>query len=1144
MNPTNKSDEALFSQARELNSLEERAQFLAEACAGDLDQLRRVEDLLRMEQDAVGFFNKAAVERDHLDGSSEADEAHSPSAPLERLGDCIGPFKLIRVIGEGGFARVFLAEQAEPVRRQVALKILKPGLDTGEVLARFELERQALAMMNHPNVARLFDAGVTPYGRPYFAMELVDGVTVTRFCQDHELTVRERLELFIPVCRAVQHAHQKGILHRDLKPSNILACLEDERPTVKVIDFGIAKALHGLLASQALFTRVGQFIGTPAYVSPEQVGLDGHDVDTRSDIYSLGCVLYELLAGRPPFDIEHLGSSNASEAHRIICEEDPPKPSSIAGKPKANEASSATSPGWDPRKLKHQLRGELDWIVMKAMDKDPNRRYDTASALAEDIERYLHDEPVQARPPEWSYRMNKFVRRHRVAVAAGITVMVSLALGLQLAVAGFEQASKERDKAVTAEGQAKGERDAATAERLRAEAYLYAADMNLASYALRDSNVGRARELLRRYLPKSGELDRRGWEWRYLWRQCQSDELATLGRHDKAVTRVAFSPDGKLLASAGLDRKVQVWDVETRKNLRTLEHPSAVTGLAFSPDGKRLATGQEDGPGTVRLWNTDTWRVDLVLTNENDLKEVIFSPNGKTLATTGTWSVNLWDLQTGKPITQIDTWHSGLRLGFDFSPDGKWIAYQDRSEMRIMVWDIQAETNRIELADGVNMCTALKFSPSGRYVVAGIQRSNNNVLIVWDVDTCRQQLKEANALVPLIFTNYLTLSNHVAGINAICFSPDGKWMMTGSDDQKIKVWDTATWQEVRTLKGHDAGVWGLSVSSSDHLLASGSSDNTVRLWRTQPANAEAEYRTYPPGGGGPPGMHFVSLRAVPCQVDNDPSIRVWDPLGDQISSAFTPTDTNSWPAAVSDDKRLVALGLRQSNQLYMMIWDTELKKVTSRLGRAWGPGWGAVRTGDAVVAFSGDNRWLAALADSEDIRVWEIAKGENPVDLRRPGDGFTCWCFAPDSNRLVTGHKSGAVCVWNTTSGKPLVTLAELQETIYDAALSSDGRTLATTSSGRVQIWDLERRAKLAELSGALLGFRLVAFSPDGSRLAACSGESDIKLWELSNYQEVVTLRGHKQWHERLGFTPEGDALISMGYEGVHLWRAPSLLNQ
>jgi serine/threonine protein kinase len=348
----------------------------------------------------------------------------------ERPGTVIGPYKLLEQIGEGGFGLVFMAEQQQPIRRKVALKILKPGMDTRQVIARFEAERQALALMDHPNIAKVLEGGETASGRPYFVMDLVKGVPITEYCDQNTLTTRERLELFVTVCQAVQHAHQKGIIHRDIKPSNVLVTLHDGAPLAKVIDFGVAKAMGQQLTEKTLFTGFAQMIGTPLYMSPEQAALSNVDVDTRSDIYSLGVLQYELLTGTTPFDKERLHQSGYDEIRRIIREEEPPKPSTRISTLGQAATTLSTQRKSDPRRLSQLFRGELDWIVMKALDKDRNRRYETASALAADVQRYLHDEPVQACPPSAGYRLRKFARRNKGPVLAGTTILLVLLGGI------------------------------------------------------------------------------------------------------------------------------------------------------------------------------------------------------------------------------------------------------------------------------------------------------------------------------------------------------------------------------------------------------------------------------------------------------------------------------------------------------------------------------------------------------------------------------------------------------------------------------------------------------------------------------------------------------------------------------------------
>jgi serine/threonine protein kinase/Tfp pilus assembly protein PilF len=353
----------------------------------------------------------------------------------ERPGTRIGPYKLMEQIGEGGMGLVFVAEQQRPVRRRVALKVIKPGMDSRSVIARFEAERQALAMMDHAHIAKVYDGGATPEGRPYFVMELVKGTPITDYCDAHRLTTRQRLELFRDVCQAVQHAHQKGIIHRDLKPSNVLVSLHDVTPVVKVIDFGVAKAIGGRLTDKTVYTQLTQLIGTPLYMSPEQAGLSDIDVDTRSDVYSLGVLLYELLTGTTPFDSETLKQAGYDEMRRMIREDEPPRPSTrLSTMQQAHLSTIAQRRGMEPRRLGQQLRGELDWIVMRALEKDRGRRYESASALASDVGRYLDDEPVLACPPSAGYRFRKLARRNKVALATAGVVTAALVIGTAVSV--------------------------------------------------------------------------------------------------------------------------------------------------------------------------------------------------------------------------------------------------------------------------------------------------------------------------------------------------------------------------------------------------------------------------------------------------------------------------------------------------------------------------------------------------------------------------------------------------------------------------------------------------------------------------------------------------------------------------------------
>jgi serine/threonine protein kinase/WD40 repeat protein len=1193
---------AIAAEARALPPTAREA-FLDKACAGDPALRARVGALLSASEAA----------RDDTSASRPVSATAAAAAlrialdeqPEETAGATIGPYKLLQPIGQGGFGTVWMAEQQEPIRRRVALKVIKLGMDTREVIARFEAERQALALMEHPNIARVFDAGATKSGRPYFVMELVRGVAITRYCDDQRLSPAARLKLFVSVCQGVQHAHQKGVIHRDLKPSNILVTLHDGVPVPKIIDFGIAKATTGArLTEKTLFTQFHAFVGTPVYTSPEQMEMSGLDVDTRSDVYSLGVLLYELLAGRPPFDANALVKSGLEAMRRTIREIDPPRPSRRLHTLSAEERTTvARQRDTDVGKLQSLLHGDLDCIAMRCLEKDRTRRYETASALAADIERHLAHEPVTARPRSATYRTGKFIRRHRIGVAAVAAVGLSLLGGLTASSVSLMRERKAHARAAAserAEAKLRREADAArVAEALRVSetsrdlagrflaegrtaeglAHLVQAvrknpaDPTLAPYlvsALASRSfllpVGppvkfpsRISNLL--YVDGGGKLAV----------YCDDGTIGFIDRASGAVVRarlpaglaepgVVFA--GRVTIVRGADNVLRVLTPTSGRVERDFAFPRGIVRVAVvRPDDPRIFAVLDDASLAVADVSTNQVRIHpLALPAAGGaaaprLLGAMPSPDGRWVATffAGVQSGQIWDAETGALMANHPV--PGALLYGCFTPDSRrilTIMASASEEVRMAVWSLpdlgEVVAPRALPAGRSSDNFQVTFSADGRFFSVAAQHGQQ----LYTTDTAEAV---GAFLSPTGFTTSPMRSlraRQSTGLyppgDACVFLPSRerpRYLTSSSLDARpeLAIRDVATGAAILPPLKHPSGLGVVLVSDDGDTLLATNGERYLMLWDLRTGQVLGE-----------PGGQLVSI-GVELALS---------PHGDEVAMA-------------GDDRVLWRLGRGRGVAQPLVLPRTPpytpapfLAGTPARLlwlrrdrGDVIDVASGrtvesfpfpepilGLRSSARDIAVRADLGYIVVRLEAGGWRAWRMGGGKitRSVPLQDATSGTDFVCFSEAGNRvaMIPADRANTVRVWDLTTGRsvgpPLEHGSDIRPSnVRPGCFSHDGRRFVCGSStGIVRIWDCETGAIVAEWT-VPPGARVpfVDVSLDDTRIATRNLWGEVQLWNSADGRPITDVLGGTRGGAGLAFSPDGNRLLTWG-GSARVWDASS----
>ncbi len=1069
----------------------------AQARAGESDDLSQASQI----DPSSAAAAKASGSSDHVSTST------ATGLPLPRT---FGDYELLEEIARGGMGIVYRARQVS-LGRIVAVKMLLFGpLASPEFVKRFRAEASAAASLQHPNIVAIHEVGVHQ-GQQYFAMDYVEGQSLAKLISGFGFRISDfkRAARYLKtVAEAIHYAHERGILHRDLKPSNVLIDANDQP---RVMDFGLARRLEG----DSELTVTGQVLGSPNYMPPEQAVARRGKVSRRSDVYSLGAMLYHLLTGRPPF----VGEALTDTLEQVL---------------NAEPVS--------PRLLNPIVPRDLETICLKCLEKEPDKRYTTAQALADELGRFLNNEPIQARTITRSDRVWRWCRR-KPALAGFISATALLLLIVLTGSPIFAyRVNQSRKRAETGE--------------LAARQNQYASDMFRSHQAINEGDLFSALRLLDRNRPSFGvpasagsapdidiarpdrlkaglQTDLRGWEWRYLWQQCQGDELFILGYHSNGVTAVGFLPDGKRAYSAGRDRAVRLWDVESRQQVGLLAHDYPVTTAACSPDGRWLATStsrwladsikDQTQHGSLRLWDLAT-REAVVLTTNFRFRpnSTVFSPDSQLLAFVDVYSgIHLWSVVKPQEVANIPAYYRIVSsLGLAFSPDSQTLAYNENEGGDIALWDIpRRHTSEKRLKGHTWFVPSLAFTPDGRMLISG---GMDRTIRLWDVAEGRERAA---------FTNY------PAGVAGVRLSPDGKTLAISATVgyQQITLQDTLTGTTTAQLRGHSKPLSDAQFSPDPdgRRLISSSLDGTVRVWDVTGRPKQPECRPLQRGIGELSGGSGAALLLSPdgrhlLSVFTDKTFTVWE-VPSLTESPRHPLPVRRFSCgALAPDGKMAAFVATDGN---VVFWHADTGQTN----------WFARPTTNACnrAAFSPDGTRLA-IAGRREVCVMDVA---SMTKLHRfPFNeeiDVMCLAYSPDGQTLMAGLDYGLVKVWDLAGHRQEVTLTGHEEQVRGLALLPDGRTLVS-AAGDIRFWDLNSGRQLSVFKLRTSGFKGCSISPDGRRLAISAADRRITIWDLASEQEVATLQGHEGHVEDVRFLPDGNTLVSVGVDQLRVWRAAS----